>query len=93
MGDVYTPAAQGESGAAFDLDDGGWGAESEPRKKRGWPGKESNMFKFDKRKDKNKRVAPCLMISRSASLSSGYLATGLQKCHDWPAQSSTVSAR
>ena len=39
------------------------------------------------------RYAPSLMTSRSACLSSGYFATGLQKFHDWPAQSSTVSAR
>jgi hypothetical protein len=36
---------------------------------------------------------PSLIISLSAWRSSGYLATGLQKFHDWPAQSSTVRVR
>lgn len=37
MGEVYIPAAQHEEGVDVDFVCGGWGAESEPRKKRGWP--------------------------------------------------------
>jgi hypothetical protein len=37
MGDVYMPAAHAECGVEVDFVCGGCGAESEPRKKRGWP--------------------------------------------------------